>query len=190
MYLYKIINKLFKSCTYIIHKDSTAIAIDIGDVQPLVQYLQSNTLQLSEILLTHGHFDHIYGIPRLLEMYPDIPIYTNSYGKDILGNCKRNLSKYNETPIEIKTNTIILEDNEAINVLETKAIAHFTPGHNPSCISWELGSWLFTGDSLIPGVKTITNLIESNKELAIYSENYITKLANEKGLIIYPGHDI
>ena len=45
-----------------------------------------------------------------------------------------------------------------------KAIA--TPGHNPSCLCFEVGEYLFTGDSYIPGTKVVTNLPGGNKELA------------------------
>ena len=45
---------------------------------------------------------------------------------------------------------------------------------------------LFTGDSYIPGIKTVTNLPASNKEQARISEEKIKSLSDDK--LIYPGH--
>lgn len=53
------------------------------------------------VLLTHAHFDHIYGLPLLLEKFPNVAIYTNEWGKAALADAKLNMSLYHETPVRI-----------------------------------------------------------------------------------------
>lgn len=43
--------------------------VDPGDAQPVIEYLQSNDLQLSDILITHHHPDHTGGIQELTSKY-------------------------------------------------------------------------------------------------------------------------
>lgn len=43
--------------------------VDPGDAQPVIEYLESNDLQLSDILITHHHPDHTGGIQELASRY-------------------------------------------------------------------------------------------------------------------------
>lgn len=48
---------------YLIENNNHSILIDPGDkAELLINYLTQNNLQLTAILLTHGHFDHIGAI--------------------------------------------------------------------------------------------------------------------------------
>lgn len=144
---------------------------------------------VSNVLLTHAHFDHIYGLNRVIELNPNVQIYTNEPGREMLLNARKNLSYYHNTPfILFNTSRIVTvadgEDVEVGNGLMAKSI--FTPGHNPSCISWVIEDEIFTGDSYIPGMKVVTNLPGGNKEQAKDSEAKILKLAQNRK--IYSGH--
>lgn len=66
-------------------------------------------------------------------------------------------------------------------------VCYETPGHNPSCLTFELGNWLFIGDAYIPGVKVVTMLPHSDKSKAKESVERILKLAG--GRTVMPGHD-
>ena len=56
-------------------KNNHSILIDPGDkAELLINYLTQNNLQLTAILLTHGHFDHIGAIDELVEKY-NCPVY-------------------------------------------------------------------------------------------------------------------
>lgn len=158
--------------------------IDPGDVW-------DGFCNVSKVLLTHVHFDHIYGLNELMNISPDAKVYTNEFGKEMLLDAKKNLSFYHETPFvfERPENIVIINDGEEIDIgngLNAKAV--YTLGHNPSCITWIIGDAIFTGDSYIPGIKTVTNLPRGNKAQAIESENLIKQLAI--GKIIYPGHKV
>lgn len=50
--------------------DPAVIVVDPGDAQPVLDYLQRNSLRLGAILLTHRHQDHIGGVDELLAQYP------------------------------------------------------------------------------------------------------------------------
>ena len=58
-------------------------------------------MRIAGVLLTHADFDRIYGLPEIVEYYPDSTIYTNEIGRDSLANAKLNMSLYHETPLAI-----------------------------------------------------------------------------------------
>ncbi len=169
---------MFSSISYALDN----VLIDCGD-------MWEGCYNVSVILLTHAHFDHIYGLNELMKISPSAKVYTNEVGRNMLIDARRNLSVYNETPFvfEHAENIVTVSDTDEINLgngVSAKAI--FTPGHNPSCITWVVDNMVFSGDSLIPGIKTVTNLPMSNRELAVKSEELIKQLAIARN--IYPGH--
>ena len=63
---------------YIFHETGSAACgmVDPGDQGGQVaQWLKQQGLEPEAVLLTHGHFDHILGIPGLRETWPDLPVY-------------------------------------------------------------------------------------------------------------------
>lgn len=172
------INSILNSISYSFND----ILIDTGDIW-------SKFNNVSAVLLTHAHFDHIYGLNELFAKNPEAKVFTNSIGKEMLLNARKNLSFYHETPFvfEYPDKIVTVNDGEEIQIGENLiAKAVFTPGHNPSCISWVIGDDIFTGDSYIPGIKTVTNLPNGNKAQAKKSEQLILNLA--KNRTIHPGH--
>lgn len=51
------------------------VIVDPGDASPVLKKLQQMNITLCAILITHHHSDHVGGIAKLLEHYPDIPVY-------------------------------------------------------------------------------------------------------------------
>ena len=50
--------------------------VDPGDQgEQVARWLIDKGLEAEAVLLTHGHFDHILGIPGLREEWPDLPVY-------------------------------------------------------------------------------------------------------------------
>lgn len=162
--------------------------IDCGDIDKLIDI----GWHIKGVLLTHVHTDHIYGLNKLIEVFPDVQIFTNEYGKRGLQNPRWNLSHYHYDVEDIIINKldnvrvidaecqITLSDGISVDVI-------FTPGHDPSCISYKIDNCLYTGDSYIPGVKVVTTFPKSNKQQA---ENSLMRLQGyeKEGVKIMPGH--
>lgn len=190
MLVHKIVNSLFASCSYLFKMDDQNVwIVDCGDITPIISLLAS--CHLRGILLTHAHIDHIYGLNNLLKHSPDSLVFTNDVGKETLLDAYQNLSHYHDSPFvfEFPENIKIVNDGNEINLsdkLKAKVIA--TPGHHPSCLTYLVGDFLFTGDSFIPGTKVITHLPRGNKSQAKESIQKIIEISN--GKIIYPGHFI
>ena len=187
----RVINSFFYSFTYILAEDGMNYMwlVDCGDVRPLLPILAGRTL--NGILLTHAHFDHIYGLNELLKLFPKTLVYTNECGKDTLLDARKNMSLYHGTPyvFELPENIRIVNDGDVIELSDgLKAIVMATPGHHPSCLTYIIGDTIFTGDSYIPGIKVVTNLPKGNKKQAQESIDKI--LAMSEGRTICPGHYI
>ena len=188
-----IVNKVYASRTYILSQEGSPSVwlVDCGDVPHIVDmlsYLGGSSFIIKGVLLTHAHYDHMYGLPELTELFPSLLVYTNAIGKKALASERLNFSKYHEDSINYETdNIIICEDGDEIELFDSvKAVVHYTPGHNPSCLTYEVGNYLFTGDSYIPGIKVVTNLPGGDKALAAESIEKIKHLA--EGKVLCPGH--
>ena len=90
-----IVNSIFSSNTYILSDNENCWLIDCGDIGQVVE----KGYNVKGIFLTHSHFDHIYGIPQLMERFPQCLIYTSEWGYKGLASDKLNFSRYHGTPI-------------------------------------------------------------------------------------------
>lgn len=188
-----IVNTVFTSRTYILANKNNYWLVDCGEVSAIIEWLttsQGKDFNIKGVLLTHAHYDHIYGLPLLLDLFPNIVIYTNDSGRVALANERINMSRYHEDPINlVADNVIVCKEGDSIALFDYfRAKVYYTPGHNPSCLCYEVGNYLFTGDAYIPGVDVVTTLPSADKESAKISEERIVKLA--AGKIVCPGHEL
>jgi hydroxyacylglutathione hydrolase len=184
-------NKVLSSNSYILYleEDNYVWVIDPGDSAPLIDWIKSKNKILKGILLTHSHADHTYGMHDLIKDFPKAKKYSSFLSIETFKSERLNGSLYMEMPFTIDSDDFIfvsegdevrLWDNLSVKVLET-------PGHNNDCLSFETGSFLFTGDALIPEKKVHTRSKYGDKSQA---ENTISRIVStfSPDTVIYPGH--
>ncbi len=185
----RIENSIFSSNTFVITSDESKDVwlVDCGDVDKVVRMLPEGS-KVAGVFFTHTHFDHIYGINDLVNVFPDCLIYTSEYGAEAIRSSKMNLSRYHESPVEYKGDNLrVLKEGDVVPIYDNlKMHVIETPGHCPSCLSYMTDQWLFSGDSYIPGLNVVTNLPKADKELAQLSANKIKDLSRNR--ILFSGH--
>ena len=65
------------SCTYILYTDESSIVwlVDCGDADKILSWMSQNKKDLGGIFLTHCHIDHIYGVNRMTDVFPNADVY-------------------------------------------------------------------------------------------------------------------
>ena len=189
--IHDITNSIFTSKTYILYKEGEdkAWLVDIGDIEPVIDFLQKHDLYVEGVFLTHGHFDHIYGLNALVEAFPRCKVCVTEYTKQSIASDKLNLSRYNETPFTYTgDNVVVVKEGETLSLLDDEPPMAFyeTPGHNPGCLTMTIGDLILTGDAYIPGVGANTTVPHSDKVLAKQSMERILQMA--EGKTVLSGH--
>ncbi|CAG8998205.1 MAG: Hydroxyacylglutathione hydrolase GloB [Candidatus Celerinatantimonas neptuna] len=105
--------------------------IDPGQADTLLKRLGALQANLSYILLTHHHQDHIGGVEKLLEHYPECKVYANSQSS-------------------LPFQTIGVESGQSIELkaLDISLEVISTPGHTSDHVTYYDGHHLFCGDTL------------------------------------------
>lgn len=189
----RFVNSRFTSNTYIIaHPEYENVwVVDPGDTDAVFGCMKAHSKTvISGILLTHAHFDHIYGMNEIVSRYPECIIYiANEYGKEALSNPKANGSRYTEEgPIVVDEKAIIRYYNETMllwNGVEMKTFN--TPGHSDDSQCFVVDGMLFTGDTLIKDVRTVTKLKSGSVEKLEESMKMFAGLKGN-GFKVMPGH--
>jgi glyoxylase-like metal-dependent hydrolase (beta-lactamase superfamily II) len=110
--------------------------------------------RLDGVLLTHTHFDHVGGIPRLREMFPDLVVYGSPVAAEVfrresaqwfIRELNADASRLHggsaaelEYDFSLMTVDHVLADGEEIALGDDTIVAMETPGHTRCSISYLL----------------------------------------------------
>jgi hydroxyacylglutathione hydrolase len=137
---------------YLVFSDKTqdAFVIDPDLTGGLLEnMIESCHLRLQGILLTHGHFDHISGVKKLKQRYPQARIYIHQLDGEMLTDPERNLSRWQGAPFTTLPADRLLEDSDRLTLGDEALTVLHTPGHTPGSVCYYDGDkLLFCGDTL------------------------------------------
>ncbi len=144
----------YETNCYIVRSDNAVrecLIIDPGlQPGPLVDLLESNHLNPCAVILTHGHADHIAGLPTIRSKYPDVAVYIHKNDAQLLGKPQANLSILTGQFLRIAPADHLLEEGDLIDEAGIQLKVIHTPGHTSGgiCLYAENENILFVGDSL------------------------------------------
>ena len=121
---------------YVIHDHTTdraAVVDPAWDVPAILAVTERRGLQITDILLTHSHFDHINGVEALLN------------SSDAQLHLLRTEALFWDRHLDLPT---LHEGNDRILLGETEIEILHTPGHTPGSACYRLDDQVLTGDTL------------------------------------------
>ncbi len=163
-----------KNLCYLIWCKKTKMAglIDPSvEIQPIIEFIESENLILSKILITHTHHDHIAYLHDINNIYNNINIHCH------------------HKAIHAKFEFTSLSHNQIIAVGDEMLIAIYTPGHfiDSMCFWNKKRKCLFTGDTMFVG-RTGRTISKYSNIKDLYISTYEKILTLPTDTMIYPGH--
>jgi glyoxylase-like metal-dependent hydrolase (beta-lactamase superfamily II) len=139
------------NCYLVGNEQKKCVVIDpAGGMQAVLGKIAEENFDMEAIVLTHGHFDHILGIPEMLEFKPDTPVYIHPVEAKVLADARLNLSVWMGTRFTFTGATKELaEGKQRIGSFEFD-IFHI-PGHTQGQCALAIENHCFCGDTIIPG---------------------------------------
>lgn len=115
---------------WLLQSGAHAVVVDPGDANVVAAYCQRQQLQLSAILITHCHGDHIGGVEELQQRY-GCPVYAPAH------------------PV-LKSTTRPVSDNDRIAITQPEISFKVLslPGHTAEHMGYYAAGMLFCGDTL------------------------------------------
>lgn len=185
--------------------------IETQDEKIVSDYIKQNSLSLSGILLTHGHFDHITGTKILKHDFGNIKIACH---KDDFSMCGRNafsvqwpfvsgcapvsfssaLKNLPDPDVILKggetLDLVFQSESENLSALLKNWLVISTPGHTEGsvCFYNKKENVLISGDTVFYHSYGRTDLPGGNQNKMNKSLTYIYRNFPESK--VYPGHDV
>lgn len=181
---------LYANTYVLVDENDDALIIDPGkEDDSLISFLKESEITPKGILLTHGHFDHIRGVDKLVKEF-DIPVYINYKDEEFLKNPHLNCSdRFSRNKIVIKSDYKTIKDGDILSILSEDIFVMETPYHTEGSSVFYLkdSGILFSGDSIFKGSIGRSDFITSDPSKIESSIRKILSLPEETK--IYPGHN-
>ena len=161
---------------------------DSDEMSQVTDFINARGLKPVCIMLTHAHFDHIYGVPELSQRY-SIPVYAHSDEKSTIENTNPQICRLYDLKLPAEFTITPVTDAEIIEVGGLKFEVIATPGHSQGglCFYEKSEGVLFSGDTLFAGAIGRTDHPGGDYDLLMKS--IFEKLMILDGSVtVIPGH--
>lgn len=125
-----------------VSEESKAPGIDY--ILPNTQYLEERKDKIRALVITHGHLDHIGGIPFIMERIGNPPVYTQYLTSLMI------LKRQEEFPQMEPIKMNVVKEGESFTVgsthIKTFPVTHSIPDAMGVCVETKHGDIVITGD--------------------------------------------
>lgn len=171
--------------SFLIEHNDEIMIIDPGEnIEKVIDYLEESNLQLTRILITHAHFDHVAGLTILRNRYPKAKAYIAQAEMELLRNPQTLLATAFNSDYCYQGE---IHPSEELNVTGLK-VRHIS-GHslNSTVYIFTEDNVVFTGDTLFNGAVGRSDFINGNQQALLggITDHLLSLPGDTK---VYPGH--
>ena len=140
------------NCFVVYNDQNQAAIIDPGaNGAQIVDAVQKDGKEITMVLLTHGHFDHIGGVHEIQEK-TNCKVYIHEQDQELLQDPSKNLSKLFQQVISKNFTSaeadVLLKDGDTIPFGEITFHVMHTPGHSRGSCMYLTDGVIFSGDTI------------------------------------------
>ena len=177
---------LMSNCWAIV-EGGEALIVDAGaNAEELEKALKAKGLEAKAVILTHGHFDHVWGMESTAKRL-NVPVYIHEADADMPDDGEKNgyMMCYGRN-IHLGRADKTLKDGDVIPFAGGEIKVIHTPGHSRGSVCYLAGDSLITGDTLFSNSVGRWDLYGGSVD-ELRSSLFALTLLDEE-LTIYPGH--
>ncbi|MFI4860649.1 MAG: MBL fold metallo-hydrolase [Phycisphaerales bacterium JB063] len=122
---------------YVVAVGSQCWVVDAGfEPEPMLDFIDEQSLEVQQVLLTHAHLDHIGGLHALRQRHPEVPILIHSAETAFLTDTALNLSAMAGVgPVVAPEATGTLAHGQSLELAGQPFEVRHTPGHSPGGVA-------------------------------------------------------
>lgn len=174
---------------YVVACDETkeGVLVDPGaEGMRIYRWVTEMGIEITRILLTHGHLDHIGAVDELRERF-NCPVLIHAGDAEMLTSARKNLSAYFGPGLSFRAADDLLADGQVLNVGKKTIKVLHTPGHSPGSVCLLTEQGVLSGDTLFAGSIGRTDFPGGSlEELLRGVETKLLTLPDDTP--VYPGH--
>ena len=155
-------------------------------------YLEERKAKIRGVVITHGHLDHIGGIPYIMSRIGNPPIYTSLLSAVMI---KKRQEEFPHLPA-LNINVVSEKDKIKLGNLSVRffATTHTIPDSIGVIIETPYGNVIFTGDLKVENTNSIPEKFEEERFSKLGQENNLLLVADstnvEKPGFSYPEREV
>lgn len=174
----------YQTNTYILENEGRCVVIDPGYApDAILKFLAQRDLTIDAIMLTHGHFDHVGAVEKILEA-TGCRLWLSK--KDWRQDADPATSAFYPLANRELSNMRFYAEGDEISAAGMTFTVLETPGHTPGSVCLLTENVLFTGDTLFAGSCGRTDLPGGSWTTIQDSLRRLSAL--DDALRVYPGH--
>ncbi len=184
------LGSLWTNCYLVWDSKGNGIVVDPGGpAEDVENFIRNNDIHIHWIILTHGHGDHIGGIPELRNLSEN-GVAVHYADAAALTDPSKNLSSMMGEPLAMSAADRELKDGEVLTVGEMNIKVIHTPGHTEGgiCLLISEGEehMLISGDTLFARSIGRSDLPGGDEAVLIESLKKLQDLPDK--MRVFPGH--
>ena len=179
----------FTSNCYIVHNGNEAFVVDPSiSEKKIIKALDERNLKLKGILLTHGHFDHIWRAQELRNE-TGAPLYVHEFDDEMLIDADKNAYRtFTGNEFTIEKADALLHEGDVLCLGNEKITVLHTPGHTKGSVCYDTGDSLLSGDTIFAEGFGRCDLHGGDMNALKLSIQRLSEIAKNENRWLYSGH--
>lgn len=167
-----------------------AVLIDCSEyIEDVANILKEYSAKLKYILVTHGHFDHVLGINKFHEEFPETLIIAPQQDKDLIADIGTFVDRFigGIGHIDVPHIDKYISEDDKFYIGDSLIKVISTSGHTKGGVCYSVDGKIFSGDTIFFGSVGRTDLPGGNFEQIRSSVKKVLDMFDDE-TPIYCGH--